>query len=151
MWRTWKANSTTSVCADRYGANSGRRRNLSDRARLSGSGLATATLEHDAALIADEIQSGLGRTGRCFAYQKFGESALPDMVTVAKPLAGGLPLGAIHRQRAIRCGFHAWNSRYDVSVAVPLVCAAALEVLSIVEGTIFSITFGLAVRNSARV
>ena len=48
---------------------------------------------YGAALIADEIQSGLGRTGRAFAYQRHG--SLPDMVVVAKPLAGGLPLGAI--------------------------------------------------------
>src|ERR1700722_17946011 len=48
--------------------------------------------QHDAALIADEIQCGLGRTGRYFAYQALG--SLPDVVAVAKPLAGGLPLGA---------------------------------------------------------
>src|SRR4029077_15802588 len=47
--------------------------------------------QHDAALIADEIQCGLGRTGRYFAYQALG--SLPDVVAVAKPLAGGLPLG----------------------------------------------------------
>ncbi|MGH9759037.1 MAG: aspartate aminotransferase family protein, partial [Candidatus Acidiferrales bacterium] len=45
------------------------------------------------ALIADEIQCGLGRTGRYFAYQKF--PSRPDIAVVAKPLAGGLPLGAI--------------------------------------------------------
>src|SRR5581483_7654276 len=45
------------------------------------------------ALIADEIKSGLGRTGRAFAYQRHG--SLPDIVVVAKPLAGGLALGTI--------------------------------------------------------
>ncbi len=45
--------------------------------------------QHGAALIADEIQSGLGRTGRPFAYQK--HVGLPDIVIIAKPLAGGLP------------------------------------------------------------
>ena len=49
--------------------------------------------QHGALLIADEIQCGLGRTGRYFAYQKF--LAKPDIVLIAKPLAAGLPLGAI--------------------------------------------------------
>ncbi len=50
-----------------------------------------------ALLIADEIQSGLGRTGKWCAYQHFGIQ--PDVTTLAKPLAGGLPLGshALHR------------------------------------------------------
>jgi acetylornithine/succinyldiaminopimelate/putrescine aminotransferase len=86
--------------------------------------------KHDAALIADEIQSGLGRTGRQFAYQKFG--SLPDIVTVAKPLAGGLPLGAwIANDRfasALTPGMH--GSTFGGG---PLVCAAALEFLTIVE------------------
>ena len=46
-----------------------------------------------ALLILDEIQCGLGRTGKYFAYQHYGVT--PDIVTVAKPLAAGLPLGAI--------------------------------------------------------
>jgi acetylornithine/N-succinyldiaminopimelate aminotransferase len=86
--------------------------------------------QHDAALIADEIQSGLGRTGRKFCYQKFG--SLPDVVTVAKPLAGGLPLGAfIANERfasALTPGMH--GSTFGGG---PLVCAAALEFLTIVE------------------
>jgi acetylornithine/N-succinyldiaminopimelate aminotransferase len=44
-------------------------------------------------IIADEIQSGLGRTGRFFGFQHFG--AKPDIVVIAKPIGGGLPLGAI--------------------------------------------------------
>jgi predicted acetylornithine/succinylornithine family transaminase len=44
-------------------------------------------------LIADEVQSGLGRTGRFFGFQHFGLK--PDIVTMAKPIGGGLPLGAI--------------------------------------------------------
>jgi acetylornithine/N-succinyldiaminopimelate aminotransferase len=88
--------------------------------------------QHDAALIADEIQSGLGRTGRYFAYQRFGSDCLPDIVTVAKPLAGGLPLGAfIANERfasAFSPGMH--GSTFGGG---PLVCAAALEFLTIVE------------------
>ena len=51
------------------------------------------TKQSGALLMLDEIQCGLGRTGRHFAYQHYG--VLPDVVTVAKPLACGLPLGAI--------------------------------------------------------
>jgi len=48
---------------------------------------------HDALLIFDEVQCGLGRTGRLWAWQDGG--AAPDLLTSAKPLAGGLPMGAI--------------------------------------------------------
>ena len=88
------------------------------------------TLDHGAALIADEIQCGLGRTGRRFGYQKF--AAVPDIVTVAKPLAGGLPLGAFIANEefasAFTPGLH--GSTFGGG---PLVCAVALEFLTIVE------------------
>lgn len=86
--------------------------------------------QHGAALIADEIQCGLGRAGRRFAYQRF--NSLPDIVTVAKPLAGGLPLGAFIANEefasALSPGMH--GSTFGGG---PLVCAAALEFLNIVE------------------
>lgn len=89
--------------------------------------LATA---HDSAMIADEIQCGLGRTGRKFAYQKF--DAKPDIVTVAKPLAGGLPLGAVIASEgfaeAFTPGIHGTTFGGG-----PLVCAVALEFLKTVE------------------
>ena len=51
------------------------------------------TAKREIALIFDEIQCGLGRTGYLFAYENAG--ATPDMLTLAKPLAGGLPMGAV--------------------------------------------------------
>jgi acetylornithine/N-succinyldiaminopimelate aminotransferase len=86
--------------------------------------------KHGALLIADEIQCGLGRTGRYFAYQKF--SSKPDIVLIAKPLAAGLPLGAILTTEAVAArvspGMHGTTFGGG-----PLVCATALEFLSIVE------------------
>jgi acetylornithine aminotransferase/acetylornithine/N-succinyldiaminopimelate aminotransferase len=86
--------------------------------------------QHGALLIADEIQCGLGRTGRFFGYQKF--PAKPDIVLIAKPLAAGLPLGAILTTEDVA-------SRVSPGVhgttfgGGPLACAVALEFLNIVE------------------
>jgi len=56
-------------------------------------GLRKLTAKREIALIFDEIQCGLGRTGHLFAYENSG--VVPDMLTLAKPLAGGLPMGAV--------------------------------------------------------
>jgi acetylornithine/N-succinyldiaminopimelate aminotransferase len=86
--------------------------------------------QRGALLIADEIQCGLGRTGRYFAYQQF--SSKPDIVLVAKPLAAGLPLGAILTSEAVASrvspGLHGTTFGGG-----PLICATALEFLSIIE------------------
>jgi acetylornithine/N-succinyldiaminopimelate aminotransferase len=86
--------------------------------------------QHGALLIADEIQCGLGRTGRYFAYQKF--SSKPDIALVAKPLAAGLPLGAILTTDAVALrispGLHGTTFGGG-----PLICATALEFLQIIE------------------
>jgi acetylornithine/N-succinyldiaminopimelate aminotransferase len=86
--------------------------------------------QHGALLIADEIQCGLGRTGRYFAYQKY--SAKPDIAVIAKPLAAGLPLGAILTTEAIASrvspGMHGTTFGGG-----PLACSVALEFLKIVE------------------
>ncbi len=86
--------------------------------------------QHDAALIADEIQCGLGRTGRRFAYQKF--DSLPDIVTVAKPLAGGLPLGALIANEKFAAAFSP-GMHGTTFGGGPLICATALEFLRVVE------------------
>ncbi len=86
--------------------------------------------QYGAALIADEIQCGLGRTGRYFAYQQF--DSLPDIVTVAKPLAAGLPLGAIIANEEFAAAFTP-GVHGTTFGGGPLVCAAALEFLTIVE------------------
>jgi acetylornithine/N-succinyldiaminopimelate aminotransferase len=86
--------------------------------------------QHGALLIADEIQCGLGRTGRYFAYQKF--SSKPDIALIAKPLAAGLPLGAILTTEAVASrvspGMHGTTFGGG-----PLACAVALEFLKIIE------------------
>ena len=92
------------------------------------------TTRHGAALIADEIQCGLGRTGRPFAYQKFAATPemLPDIVTVAKPIAAGLPLGAFLAREPFAQAFSP-GAHGTTFGGGPLICAVALEVLSIIE------------------
>jgi len=83
-----------------------------------------------ALLIADEIQCGMGRTGKWCAYQHFG--ILPDVTTLAKPLAGGIPLGAIvcteEAARAIHAGMHGTTFGGG-----PLACAVAIAVIDTLE------------------
>lgn len=81
------------------------------------------TKKSGALLIADEIQSGLGRTGRYFAYQHYGVK--PDIVTVAKPLAAGLPLGAVLTTDAVAKAFHP-GMHGTTFGGGPLACAVAL-------------------------
>ncbi|MEP7324980.1 MAG: 4-aminobutyrate--2-oxoglutarate transaminase [Gemmatimonadota bacterium] len=94
------------------------------------SALASFAREHKILLIADEIQTGFGRTGKMFACEHYG--LVPDLITTAKSLAGGLPLAAV-------------TGRADVLDAPqvgglggtfggnPLSCAAALAVLDVME------------------
>ncbi len=84
-----------------------------------------------ALLLIDEIQSGLGRTGRYFAYQHYGIK--PDIVTVAKPLAAGLPLGAILTTNLAASGMHP-GMHGTTFGGGPLACAVAIEFLRILDG-----------------
>jgi acetylornithine aminotransferase/acetylornithine/N-succinyldiaminopimelate aminotransferase len=83
-----------------------------------------------ALLILDEIQCGLGRTGRWFAYEHYGVK--PDIVTVAKPLAAGLPLGAILTTNRVASGMHP-GLHGTTFGGGPLACAVAIEFLKQVE------------------
>jgi acetylornithine/N-succinyldiaminopimelate aminotransferase len=80
--------------------------------------------ESGALLVLDEIQSGLGRTGRHFAYQHYG--VLPDVVTVAKPLACGLPLGALLTTERVASCMHP-GMHGTTFGGGPLACAVAIE------------------------
>ncbi len=83
-----------------------------------------------ALLIADEIQSGIGRTGEWCAYQHYGIE--PDVTTLAKPIAGGLPLGAMlcteEAARAIHPGMHGTTFGGG-----PLACAVSIAVLDYLQ------------------
>ena len=79
-----------------------------------------------AALIFDEVQCGLGRTGTFFAYEQMG--VVPDMVTIAKPLAGGLPMGAVLLKEAIGSAL-APGDHATTFGGGPLVAGVALEVV----------------------
>jgi acetylornithine/N-succinyldiaminopimelate aminotransferase len=83
-----------------------------------------------ALLVVDEIQAGFGRTGKWCAYQHFGVQ--PDVTTLAKPLAGGLPLGAMlcteEASHAIHPGLHGTTFGGG-----PLACAVAIAVMDAIE------------------
>ena len=100
---------------------------ISEEFLKAGEALARA---HDALLISDEIQCGLGRTGRVFEFQRYGLK--PDVVLVAKSLAAGLPLAAIIARedvaRAFSPGMHGTTFGGG-----PLQCRLALKVLEIIE------------------
>ena len=80
-------------------------------------------------LIADEIQSGCGRTGRFFAHQWAGVKA--DLITMAKGLAGGIPIGAVLISPDIQASYGLLGTTFGGN---HIACAAAIAVLDIIEG-----------------
>jgi len=86
--------------------------------------------EHDLLVIVDEVQTGNGRTGRLYAYMHYGFT--PDIVTTAKGLAGGLPLGACllgeRVEKVLDVGSH--GSTFGGN---PVCCAGALSILSRID------------------
>jgi len=86
--------------------------------------------KYQAVLIFDEIQTGMGRTGTLFAYEQLGVK--PDVVTLAKGLAGGVPIGAFIATDEIAKVFHAGDHGSTFG-GNPLACAAANAVLGTIE------------------
>jgi len=93
-------------------------------------GLRRLCTERNVLLIFDEVQTGMGRTGRLFAYQH--EEAAPDIMTLAKGLGGGLPIGAMLATRSVASAFTP-GSHASTFGGNPLVCAAALATLEVIH------------------
>jgi acetylornithine/N-succinyldiaminopimelate aminotransferase len=86
--------------------------------------------QHKAALVFDEIQCGMGRTGRLFAFEHFG--VVPDLICLAKPMAAGFPMGAILAKDWV--AQYITPGRHGTTFGGgPLACRIALEYLAIVE------------------
>jgi len=81
-------------------------------------------------LIFDEIQTGMGRTGKLFAYEHFGVT--PDIMTLAKALANGLPMGAMLAKEQVASAFTP-GAHASTFGGTPIVSAAALEVCRVME------------------
>jgi acetylornithine/N-succinyldiaminopimelate aminotransferase len=88
------------------------------------------TLSTGALLVADEIQCGMGRTGKWCAYQHYGIQ--PDITTLAKPLAGGIPMGAVLCTEEVSRAFHA-GMHGSTFGGGPLACAVAIAVIDFIE------------------
>ena len=90
--------------------------------------------KYNAVLIFDEVQCGMGRTGTFFGYQQFGVK--PDIVTLAKGLAGGVPIGAFMATDKVANAFHAGDHGSTFG-GNPLACAAACVVLdALIDGNL---------------
>lgn len=86
--------------------------------------------KYGALLIFDEVQTGVGRTGKMFAYEHFGVK--PDIVTMAKGLAGGVPIGAFIASDKVASVFHPGDHGSTFG-GNPLACAAANAVIDTIE------------------
>jgi len=88
--------------------------------------------EHNWLLMLDEIQSGMCRSGHWFAFQEFDQQAVPDVMTLAKALGNGIPIGACLARGEAAQLFQPGNhgSTYGGN---PLVCRVALEVLAVMK------------------
>lgn len=94
-------------------------------------GLDALRKEKDILLIFDEVQCGLGRSGKWFAFQRIG-GARPDILTVAKAIGGGLPMGAMLARKPAAAAFAAGNHASTFG-ANPVAAAAALAVMDELE------------------
>jgi predicted acetylornithine/succinylornithine family transaminase len=91
--------------------------------------------EHGALLILDEVQTGVGRTGAFFAWQRYG--VRPDAVTLAKGLANGLPIGALLVSDAAPTGFEPGDHASTFG-GNPVACAAACAVVDAVDDSLLA-------------
>jgi acetylornithine/N-succinyldiaminopimelate aminotransferase len=87
--------------------------------------------ENDVLLIVDEVQTGMGRTGKWFAYQH--EKIKPDIVSLAKGIASGFPMGAIVAGEGIEFSKSEHGSTF---AGGPLACAAALATISVLRDVV---------------
>jgi len=83
-----------------------------------------------ALLLADEIQCGMGRTGKWFAYQHYG--ILPDVITLAKPIANGIPMGAMLATNAAAAAFTP-GMHGTTFGGNPFACAVAIAVIDTIK------------------
>ena len=97
-----------SVCAVHAGAHPGRGRRLPAGCRLL-KGVRRLCDEKGLLLVLDEIQTGLGRTGKLFAHEHYGIK--PDVMTLAKGLANGLPMGALLATEEVAAGLRPRHPR----------------------------------------
>ena len=97
--------------------------------------MADICAREDILLMADEVQTGNGRTGSLYAYQQFGIT--PDVVTTAKGLGGGLPIGACMMSEKCEgvLGYGDHGSTYGGN---PVCCAGALNVISRIDDTLLA-------------
>lgn len=87
--------------------------------------------EHDLLLIVDEVQTGMGRTGKLFAYEHYGIE--PDIFTLAKGIASGFPMGAMLGKAKLTEAFTA-GAHASTFGGTPVVSAAAIATLEIIQG-----------------
>lgn len=113
--------------------------NVASRYYLEGASMLCR--EHGALLVFDEIQTGLGRTGRFLACQHYG--VLPDILTLAKALGGGFPIGATLASEEVAGAFQPGDHASTFG-GNPLACAAALAALE-------ELLYGGAVENASSV
>ena len=83
--------------------------------------------------IADEVQSGFGRTGEHMWGFQFGD-VTPDIVTFGKPIAGGYPMGLVITRKEIAESFETQGDFFSTTGGNPVACAAALTMLQVIEG-----------------
>jgi acetylornithine aminotransferase len=88
--------------------------------------------ERQILLIFDEVQTGMGRTGTLFAYEQFGMQ--PDIMTLAKGLGGGVPIGACLATNTVAAAFEP-GTHASTFGGNPLACAAGLKVLDLLLGS----------------